>query len=303
MNPQKTAIIGADGYIGKHLWTELKKFHPDTIGTTYRSNEKKLAYFDIRQADISPLRLEDNGYQAAIICAAKPNVGYCENNQSDSYDVNVRGTLELVRQLGETALQTVFLSTDYVFDGITGNYTDDSSQNPTTEYGRQKAQVEKTIPSLTDRYLIIRIGKIYGLEKGDGTLLDEIASSLASNKPIECAKDQVFCPLYIEDLINSVIEIQSKNQNGVLNLCGAEPWSRYEIAVALSKKMKIELNLVNEISLHDLPSMDGRPLNTTMKCRSHVVQELQKSFKPLSEAIEVVASNYKAVVSSTTKEA
>src|SRR6185295_6282774 len=122
-----------------------------------------LLFFDIRRPAVQSLRLEENGYRAVLIAAAKPNINFCETEKDAAYAVNVRGTLELIRQLGRTSLQVIFLSSDYVFEGDTGGYADDTETRPTTEYGRQKAYVEREVPSLTDNFLILRLSKIYGV--------------------------------------------------------------------------------------------------------------------------------------------
>jgi dTDP-4-dehydrorhamnose reductase len=175
----KTAIIGASGYIGRHLWAAYNKEFAGSLGTSFSSANPSLNFFDIRQPDIKPLRLEEQGYESVIITAAKPNIAYCQDHRDEAYAVNVTGTLESIRQLGRTRLQTIFLSSDYVFKGTTGNYQDNAPTEPTTEYGRQKVLVEQAIPSLTDNFLILRIGKIYGVEKGDRTILDELAEVIS----------------------------------------------------------------------------------------------------------------------------
>jgi hypothetical protein len=62
--------------------------------------------------------------------------------------------------------------------------------------------------------------------------------------------------------------------------------------MSLAEETHTGKKLVKKIALYDLPSMIGRPLNTTMQCRSPLVQELQRCFRPLTESIKLVAKNY-----------
>ena len=112
-----------------------------------------------------------------------------------------------------------------------------SSTNPTTEYGRQKEIVEKEIPKVTDNYQIIRLSKTYGLNKGDGTLLDEIAKNLLSKKKMNLAKDQFFSPTYIKDVVQIIKNIQKQSTSKIVNVAAPIRISRYEVARQLGKQM------------------------------------------------------------------
>lgn len=288
----KTAVIGASGYVGRHLLKSYRNAFPDCIGTAFSADRPDLTFFDMRNSDIGPLRLEETGHKAALIAAAKSNIAFCEQQRDAAYSVNVTGVLDFIRQIGRMDLQVIFLSSDYVFEGKTGSYHDLAETKPTTEYGHHKTIVEREIPSLAKNYLILRLSKIYGLEKGDGTLLDEMASSLASGREIRAARDQTFCPTYVDDLVHAIHGIQDRHLSGTMNVCSPETWSRYDIAVAVAKAIEADSSLVKSISLYDIPSMAGRPLDTSMQC-SRLSKEVGTSFTPLCEHIDRVGLNWK----------
>lgn len=287
----KTAVIGASGFVGRHLLRAYRRHFPDCVGTSFSNPDPALTPFDIRTPDLAALRLEETGHRAVVITSAKPNVEYCERERDAAHAVNVAGMLELIRQIGRTSLSVVFLSTDYVFEGTTGNYADDAPTRPTTEYGRQKAFVEKEIPSLSGSYLVVRLSKIFGLQKGDGTLLDDIAGNLAAGKEVKAAADQRFCPTEVTDLVAAIQRIQQSESNRVVNACAGEAWSRYEIAAALAGAMGLDAARVQRISLHDIPSMKDRPLNTSM-VGSRLSDGSSLTFAPLRPAIARVAANW-----------
>lgn len=288
----KTAVIGASGYVGRHLWKAYRLLHPDCVGTAFSNAHPDLSFFDVRRPDISSLQLEERGHEAVLIASAKPKVAFCEQEKDAAYAVNVQGMIELIRQIGRTSLQVIFLSSDYVFEGRTGRYDDDAETRPTTEYGRQKSLVEKELPSLSDNYLILRLSKIYGVQKGDGTLLDEMACSLASGREVHAARDQVFCPAYVEDLVRAINAIQARGLRGVVNVCSPESWSRFDIALGVAKAMQVDPGQVKPILLHEIPAMSGRPLDLSMTC-SRMIQEVGEIFTPLQDCIQRVAANWK----------
>src|SRR5205823_2437610 len=150
------------------------------------------------------------------------------------------GTLELVRQLWERDIVPIFLSSDYVFDGKrTDGYDDKAPVSPGTEYGRQKAAVEKFLAESGRSHLVLRLSKVFGLEKGDGTLLDEMAASLMSGRPVAAARDQVFCPTWVVDLVKAIMEVQVRGLRGIVNLCSPQPWSRYELARVVARTLRV----------------------------------------------------------------
>lgn len=292
MHPIKTAVIGASGFIGRHLWQSYRQTHPDCLGTGYSASHPGLSLLDIRAPDIQPLRLEETGHRAVLIAAAKPNIGYCDQNQAAAYAVNVAGTLDLIRQVSRTSLQVIFLSSDYVFDGQPDPHPDDEPPRPTTEYGRQKVLVEKEIPALTNNFLILRLSKIFNIQKGDNTLLDEMASALAAGREVRAAHDQTFCPTHIDDLVRAIQGIQANTLRGVLNVASPERWSRYDIAASLAAAMRVNPALVQRIALHEIPAMAGRPLDTSMAC-GRLQHEVGATFRPFKDCIAQVAGNWR----------
>jgi dTDP-4-dehydrorhamnose reductase len=288
----KTAVIGASGFVGRHLWQAYRRVYPDCLGTTFSASRPELAAFDIRRPELASLKLEEKGYGAVLIASAKPNIAYCEEHREEAYAVNVRGALELVRQVGRTSMQVIFISSDYVFEGMSGRYGDEATTRPTTEYGRQKALVERELPSLAPNYLILRLSKIFGLEKGDRTLLDEIAGRLVGGDEVRAATDQVFCPTSVHDLVRAILAIQARGLRGVLNVCSPERWSRYDVCRAVAGALKIDSGRVKPVSLGEVPGMAGRPLDTSMTC-PRLALEVGASFVPLSDALRRVASNWR----------
>jgi dTDP-4-dehydrorhamnose reductase len=288
----KTAVIGASGYVGRFLWASYQAEFPGAVGTSFSCTEPGLVPFDIRKPTLAPLQLEDCVHGAVLISSAKPNIDFCQREREAALAVNVTGTLELVRQIAATSMQVIFISSDYVFQGESGAYTEASVPAPTTEYGRQKALVEKEIPNITDNYLILRLSKIFGLVRGDRTLLDDLASNLAEGKKIRVAQDQFFCPTYVGDVVNAVHFIQARGLRGLVNLCSPEVWSRHQIALAMRPELSAAPELIEAINLHDIPTMAGRPLNTSMRC-SPQLTEAGFQFTPLTRCLEQVISNYR----------
>jgi len=285
----KTAVIGASGYIGSRLLHRYREQFPDCIGTTFSRSLPNLISFDLRDPELNQLALEETKHQAVLIASGQTNVVWCESHPDESYDLNVRSTLQLIEQLGKTSLTTIFLSSDYVFDGRTGDYSDRVEVSPTTEYGRQKAKVEREIPNLTNNYKILRLSKIYGTEGKDGTLLDSIARTLSQGQVVEAARDKIFNPTHVDDLVSMILFIQQHEKSGLFNLCSPQSYSRYQIALQLSEALNMDSTLVKPVLLSENPLLKHIPLNTSLK-RSTILEAV--SHLSMNEAVKRVAANW-----------
>ncbi|MBF0553131.1 MAG: sugar nucleotide-binding protein [Nitrospirae bacterium] len=285
-NIPKTVIIGAGGFIGRHFLNAYRQTYSDLAGTTR-------AELDLLNPDIRSLRLSENNYKEALILAAIPNIDRCELEKELSKKVNVTGTLQLIRQLTDEGIKPVFTSSDYVFGSNAGNYRDDSPLCPNTEYGRQKAEVESKIGEITKgNHLIIRLSKVYSHVKGDGSLIDAMASALAQGKTVRAAYDQVFCPACIDDVIEVTGILQGDGITGAVNLCPSKVVSRYDIAMALAEKMGIDAAHIEKISLDDMGFRVKRPKNTSMS-NVRLTGLANDAFIDIYESVGIVARNWR----------
>lgn len=290
--PPKTCVIGASGYIGSALLKAYRHYHPDTIGTDYRNTPKSIDLAN--NPDISDLNLNSEEYPYAIISAAITSLLACEKSPLSSHQINVTGTIQLVEQLCKINIVPIVFSSDYVFDGITGCYDEASAVNPLNEYGRQKVELERLIEqNFPGNYILIRLSKIYGLEKSDNTLIDQIIHSLLTGKQVFAAADQIFSPISLPDVVNGIIEIQKHGARGVYNLCGNEKMSRLELARRICETIGGNQNLIIPITLKDLKEPFIRPKRTDL-VNEKIRTATQLNIRSLSSSVEFIAEQYQA---------
>jgi len=281
---KKTLVIGKRSFLGNHYIKHAKDANRLVL-TTDNKDPSDPWFLDLRNPSIDNFPVNEEEIDYCIIAAAKTNISYCERNPTESYACNVSGPLELAIQLRKKNITPIFFSSDYVFDGIHGEYEEDSPLNPITEYGRQKAELEKLIPEICGKdYLILRLSKLYGTTKGDKSLLDEMLQLLSENKKIRAAYDQCFCPININDVIRILFYLQAYQKRGLYNICGDIPYSRYELAKIVVQKAKSSIDEIEKISLEDLRENFPRPKCTTMSPKK-VLQETNISLTPIEEGI------------------
>jgi dTDP-4-dehydrorhamnose reductase len=188
-------------------------------------------------------------------------------------------------------MHVVFLSTDNVFDGKLGGYSDDSLPDPPMAYGRHKWEIEREIGNLAERHTVVRLSKTFGLQKDDGTLLDEMASKLTTGQSIRAAHDLIFSPTWVQDVVEAIVAIQDGGLRGIINVASPEAWSRYDLGVAVADVLAADSDLVRRVSFSELQASPKRPLNTSLTC-DRLRTELDLTFRTVRDCVEQVARNW-----------
>ena len=287
----RTAVIGADGYLGKALYASLRAKGAEAFATS-RRNGTPFVFHGLSDRTGTPLPLRESGATAAVIAAGISGFR-CAEHPAESRAVNVAGVTMLIRDLWAQGVLPVFLSSDQVFDGqlAAGGYADDDAPCPTSEYGCQKAEVERFLVQSGRPFLTARLGKVFGLQKGDGTLLDEMARRLSEGQTVRSASDQIFCPTLLRDAVEAVLGLLAAGTLGTVNVCSPETWSRHDLAVTLASRMGADPSRVEPVSLESVFPGMRHPKRTVLICR-RLREELGFSFTPMTLCIGAVAANY-----------
>jgi dTDP-4-dehydrorhamnose reductase len=288
-----TAVLGATGFIGRHLFQEFSRRNSKTVGTARKHAIPGLLTLDLLDPDICPLELAKRGVTHAIITAAVSGIAACECDPELTRKVNVEGTVSLARQLCNSGIKVIALSSDYVFDGTTGDYSESSEVLPVNEYGRQKAAMEKLLVENCDasRLLILRLSKVFDANRGGGALIDEMAGKFSRGEEVRAARDQVFCPTHVDDIVAIIAGLIEADACGILHACSPHKTSRLELAQKVAEAFGADPSLVKNISLKDLGEKFERPLNTSMSCE-RLRRHLAHDFRDIQEGIRELKAHY-----------
>ncbi len=285
----KTLVIGNQGFIGKHFFDFYKTIDPMIIGTHYKNSNYLI---DLLNPDITDLPIKASEYSWALIACGNAKIASCESNKRLSYLVNVGGIVSLVRQFLRMNIKPIIISTDYVFDGIKGNYREEDLINPLNEYGRQRVQLEKEAYKICKgQCLILRMSKIFTINVDNTSFFNEIAKNLLKGMIVRAAFDQVFSPILIDDLITAVLALQEKNASGIFHVCGRDAINRCEVALQIAKLLKIDSELIERISLDSLNESFVRPKNTSMDY-SKLANTISFNPKAFKDCIEKFVDKY-----------
>ncbi len=255
-------IIGASGFIGSHLYEYCRKNEIDVVGTYHKhSCCSEFIPFDLCTDDFQNTfhqYLREGGSHAVIICGANSSIDSCKRDEEASCALNVTGTKKLLDQAEEMGIKSVFLSSEAVFDGKRGMYTEEDRLNPITVYGKQKMQIEQYMIQSIKNYLIFRISRAVGSSYGEKDIFNEFLLKITRNEEIVCLKDQSFCLTEINDIAKGIIGALEQGLIGLYHLSSANYISRYELANIYAQKIFGYYDKIIEKEYADIPFWDNR---------------------------------------------
>ena len=229
-------ICGAGGQLGR----ELTRIIPDSIAV-YHTGEGEQIFADISDSDKVTTLIEKYSPEIVINASAIANVDLCEKNREAALSINgtaVNGIANACREIGATLIH---ISTDYVFDGVHGNYTEKSIPNPINFYGLSKLIGD--IHALSyKKSIVVRTSGVFGYSKNFPLFVFE---TLNSGKPVN-AIEGFYSPIHARNLALAVLELSKTDFKGIINISG-ERISRYELAVEIAKEFGLEVSMVNEV--------------------------------------------------------
>lgn len=278
-------VIGGSGYIGGHLCKYFSE-KGDLLTGTFNSHPRRgLDYFDLGNPNLENLKADLKKADTLFLCSSICKVDECKKDEERAKKVNTDGTRRIIEQCFEKGIIPVFFSSDYVFNGDKGNYTEEDEKNPCTVYGTHKAIIEDFLLSSRQPFLIARLSKIYGTEKGDGTYFNEIIERLKRGEILRQAIDQKLTPTHIDDLVKILdISIQKKLR-GLYNIVASEIYSRYDLALLVKSQLGISFGEIIPCSIRDFNFLDNRPLDTGL-INTKITKEIGYKFKNISESLE-----------------
>ncbi|MCB0724881.1 MAG: dTDP-4-dehydrorhamnose reductase [Ignavibacteriae bacterium] len=198
-----------------------------------------------------------------INCAAFTEVDKCETERELCWRLNVDGVKNIIIASKKCDAKIIHFSTDYIFDGKNGPYTEDATPNPLSFYGRSKLASENALISSGIEHVIIRTMVLYGIgnsiKKNFALWLVE---TLKKKQPVTIVTDQIGNSTIADDLAYGTYKIIEKNRTGIYNIAGKDILSRYDFALKLCEVFGFDKKLVSPILTSDLSQPAPRPLNS-----------------------------------------
>jgi dTDP-4-dehydrorhamnose reductase len=261
----RAAVVGGSGQIGGWLLRVLSRRGHDGVGTYASVAYPGLAHLDA--ADLARAASWVRGQRPDVVFypAGFTWVDGCERDPAKARAANLDQPLNLARASAEVGARFVYFSTDYVFDGRNGPYTEASPTNPLSAYGRAKRDAELALAdALGDRVLTVRTSWVFGPERQGKNFAYQVVRSLAAGKPLVCPSDQVSSPGYAPDVAAAVVALVEQERSGLVHVVGPEVLGRVTFARSIAGAFGLDPSLITPKPTAEIAPAGAsapRPLN------------------------------------------
>lgn len=280
---KRILIIGSNGMLGQSLVSILKaneyyELHLASFETESFFDDIPYTQIDIsNKKNVKTLLL--NFYPDFVInLAAYTNVDKSETEKELCWKINVNAIEYLAKYCVPANAHLIHISSDYVFDGLHGPYSEKDLPNPIGYYGRSKLAGENIIKKFDIPSTIIRTNVLFGATKyGRPDFVKWVVNSLRNESSIKIVTDQINNPTFLGDLAGAIKTIFDNNKIGLYNIGGKEILNRYRFTEKICDYFDLDFNLVTPILTEELNQPAPRPLNSGL---INLKAETELNYKP-----------------------
>jgi len=292
----KILVTGASGLLGSKV-AELTFSEGHDVYSAFNKhtiNHGSPVRMDLTDLDSCRRVFENIRPEAVVHSAALTNVDLCEVEKETAWRINVYGTELIARLCKEFNCFMVFISTDYVFNGEKGLYSEEDQPDPINYYGYTKLKAEEAVRSILNDYCIVRTSVIFGSKPAAGKINFAlwILESLKQKRRINVVVDQINSPTLNTNLAEAILEILDRKLMGLYHIAGATPISRYDFACLLAEEFKLERELIQPTTSDKINWIAKRPKNASLNV-AKAQRNLKKKPLDIRDAIRILREELK----------
>lgn len=253
MTPVRVLVIGASGFIGRHLARRLGPSpHHDVTGTHWSRppGDDGASWHQLELTDAAALERLFAAAQPEVVVhlAAIADIGTAERDPARATAVNANATSTIASLCQQHAARLIFVSTECVFGGERGYYREDEPPHPTTHYGRTKFEAERVVAKLPTPWSIVRTSIVYGWpEPGRRNFAPWLVENLRDGRPYRAPTDVMRTPVYVGHLVDGISRLVDTSRPGILHVAGRDWVSMHDFARAIAETFRLDTSLVEPI--------------------------------------------------------
>jgi len=291
--PLKLLITGASGLYGSKL-AELATAKNYEVYSGY--SRDRPAYGTPIQFDVSDKNrveevLQKVNPEVVVHAAALTDVDKCEINKDLAWNINVEGTRNIAEAVKTSRAFLICISTDYVFNGEKGNYTETDPPDPINYYGLTKLKAEELVEDVLDKYCIARTSVIYGAKPAAGKInfVLWLLNKLRQKEAVKIVVDQWNSPTLNTNLAEMTWEIIQRKMTGVYHLSGATRIRRYDFAKSIASAFNLDPALIIPSASSEFTWAAKRPKDSSLSVEK-AENALTKKPLPVDQALSQLRS-------------
>lgn len=252
-------VTGVKGQLGFDVIKELKRRQIDCLGAGTED-------FDITDEKATRDFIISYRPDAVIHCSAYTAVDKAEDNPELCRAVNAGGPENIAKACKETDAKMIYISTDYVFPGYGDTfYETDDAPGPLGIYGQTKLEGEMVVKKVLDKYFIVRISWVFGVNGNN--FIKTMLKLSETRDEISVVSDQIGSPTYTADLAPLLCDMVISDKYGTYHATNENICSWAELAEEAFRAAELSIK-VNHITTEEYPTKAARPRNSRLSKKS-----------------------------------
>jgi dTDP-4-dehydrorhamnose reductase len=252
-------VTGAKGLVGSEVVRLLGAQRRSVVGLTRK---------DVDLSDQAALLriLTSLAPKKIIHCGAMTAVDKAETQAELAWKTNVDATVTIASFAKASNARLIHVSTDYVFDGFRGSYTEGDPISPLGVYAKTKAVAELAVASLNPNFVIARTAVPYGKPGGSARpdFVQWLRRELSEGRPVRVVRDQISNPTFVPNLSEMLVALAMGDVVGIVHTAGSVSLDRYSFATLVCQVFSLDSSLITPIVTKDLQQVAPRPLNASL---------------------------------------
>ncbi len=294
-------VTGASGFLGGTIAVEALASGRAVVGAVHEHTVEQSGLRAVSVDLTTPSAAEElvNRLQPewVVNCAGLTNVDECERDPERAHLLNVELPRNLAASCGEAGVGLVHISTDSVFDGTRGGYSEDDEPAPVNVYAESKLEGERAVHERLPDALVIRTNFIGISPSRSVGLADWISSRLESGERIPGFTDVTFAPLLTNELARIVFGAMETRLKGLYHATASNTMTKFDFAISLAAALGLDTDLVERASLAESTLIARRPLNTSLSSL-RLEAALRRTMPTVENAIRGYATLHSATYAS-----
>jgi len=247
-------VTGASGLLGTNFCLHHYRQH-ELTGVVNR-HPLPGARFPVIQANLGEPgvieRLLDEVQPELVVnCAAAANIDACESAPEQTWQINADFPRALAKACASRGVRLLHSSTDAVFDGLRGNYSEEDEPNPRNAYARSKLAGERATFEEYPAALVARLN-FYGWSlSGRRSLAEFFFYNLSERKTVQGFVDVIYCPLEVTLLAEILLRLAELGCAGLYHVVSSEPVTKYAFGLAIAERFGLDSSLIQPVSVRD----------------------------------------------------
>lgn len=251
---KKILVTGASGLLGLNMGLQIGE-SMDMVGQVNQNRLQNVPFkqinVDLSDPDKTSQMMDEIRPEVLVHCAALANVDACESQYDFAQRINAEVPGQLAAICKQMGTYMVHISTDAVFDGTKGPYSEEDKPNPINAYAKTKLAGEEEVLKNNEDASILRVNFFGWSVTGKRSLAEFFANSFKEGKKVFGFTDVEFCPMMVNDLADVIEAVIEKELKGVFHAVGKDSLSKYDFGLQIARKFGCDESLITPKSWRD----------------------------------------------------